>query len=93
MEMKSRKTTEGFAESATASLASPALAGLRVPEYLNTRQAAAYLGVSRQFLEIARHRGAGGPEYVKLARLVRYRRLDLDAFMEAHLRRHTAKAP
>ena len=48
--------------------------------YLNTEQASNYLGLSRQFLEIARHKGCG-PIYIKLARAVRYRRADLDAFI------------
>jgi hypothetical protein len=54
-------------------------------EYLTTVQAAAYLKLSPQFLEIARYKGDGsGPEYIKLARSVRYRRSALDAFMDAH---------
>ncbi len=41
-------------------------------EYLTTVEAANYLKLSRQFLEIARHRGDGsGPQYIKLARAVR----------------------
>ncbi len=62
---------------------------LRVPSVMNTDEAAEYLKVSTQFLEIARHRG-GGPRYVKLARMVRYRRVDLDAWLAEHLREHTA---
>jgi hypothetical protein len=53
---------------------------LLLPEYLDTRQAAAYLGMSKQQLELWRCKG-GGPSYVKLAHAVRYRRSDLDAFM------------
>ena len=39
--------------------------------YLTTSEAAEYLHLSKQFLEIARHRG-DGPPYIKLARAVRY---------------------
>ena len=49
------------------------------PEYMTTPQAAAYLGLSTQFLEIARCRG-GGPKYIKLAQAVRYSKSDLDEF-------------
>ena len=52
-------------------------------EYLTTEQAAGYLGLSAEFLEVARYRGDGsGPPFIKLQRLVRYRRADLDAWME-----------
>jgi hypothetical protein len=55
--------------------------------YLTTVEAAAYLKLSRQFLEIARHRGDGsGPDYIKLDRAVRYRRSALDAWMNSHNR-------
>ena len=39
--------------------------------YLTTAEAAEYLRLSKQFLEIARHRG-DGPPYIQLARAVRY---------------------
>ncbi len=61
-----------------------------VPQYMNTRQAAEYLGVSTQFLEIARCRG-GGPRYIKLAQAVRYHRDDLDDYMLTHRKAHTAE--
>ena len=50
------------------------------PEYLTTPQAAQYLNLSTQHLEIMRHQGEG-PRFLKLPRLVRYRRADLDAWM------------
>ena len=50
------------------------------PEYIDTRQAAAHLGVSTKQMEKWRITG-GGPPYSKMARAVRYRRSDLDAFM------------
>ncbi len=58
---------------------------LPTAEYLTTIQAAAYLGLSRQYLEIARHKGEGMP-FVKLSRCVRYKRSDLDAYMAARRR-------
>ncbi len=60
------------------------------PEYLTTVQAAAYLGLSRQQLEIWRSKG-GGPIYVKLSHAVRYRRSALDDYMAARERDHTAE--
>ena len=54
-------------------------------DYMTTREAAAYVKLSRQFLEGARYRGDGsGPPYIKLERAVRYRRSALDAWMAAH---------
>ena len=58
--------------------------------YLNTKQAAVYLGLSHQYLEIARHKG-GGPQYIKLAKAVRYRLEDLDEWMANHIQKHTAE--
>jgi hypothetical protein len=56
-----------------------------VSQYMTTQEAAAYLNLSRQFLEAARYRGDGsGPAYIKLERAVRYRRSVLDAWMSAH---------
>jgi hypothetical protein len=62
-----------------------ALKQFHVPqvEYLTTEGASTYTNYSTQFLEIARHRADGsGPPYIKQARAVRYRRADLDAWME-----------
>jgi hypothetical protein len=53
--------------------------------YLTTIESAAYLKLSRQFLEGARYRADGsGPPYIKLERAVRYRKTALDAWMAAH---------
>ena len=57
-------------------------------EYLTTSEAAKYLGVSRQWLEIGRHKGYG-PPYIKLARLVRYWIRDLDKHMQSNRRNNT----
>ena len=58
--------------------------------YLTTTEAAHYLRMSKQFLEIARHRG-DGPPYIKLARVVRYHRPSLDQWMLERQRHHTAE--
>jgi predicted DNA-binding transcriptional regulator AlpA len=58
--------------------------------YFNTKQAAFYLGLSTQYLEIARHKGHG-PQYIKLAKAVRYRVDDLDDWMADHIQHHTAE--
>ena len=62
-------------------------------QYLSTRQAAGYLGVSRQTLEIGRHKGTG-PIYCRPvnSRIVRYFLPDLDAWMQGSRRQHTAAA-
>jgi excisionase family DNA binding protein len=54
-------------------------------EYFTTKDAAQYLGVSHQYLELARHRGEG-PPYYKLSRAIRYKRSDLDEWMNRHQR-------
>lgn len=59
-------------------------------EYMNTKQAAEYLGFSVQFLEIGRHKGYG-PTYLKFPQAVRYKRTDLDAWAGEHRRQHTSQ--
>lgn len=51
---------------------------------LTTAGASSYLGLSRSCLEKLRVYG-GGPRYLKLRRLVRYRTTDLDAWLAQHL--------
>nr|BDD48223.1 hypothetical protein 6 [bacterium] len=52
-------------------------------ELLSTKQVAAWLGVSVQWLEIGRHKGYG-PNYIKLSpRRIRYRRLDVSVWLES----------
>ncbi len=58
--------------------------------YCDTKSAASYLGLSTQYLEIARHKG-NGPKFIKLSRAVRYRRSDLDTWMTAQLHQHTGE--
>jgi excisionase family DNA binding protein len=53
-------------------------------DLMTTKQAAEYLGVSRQFLERDRWKGATIP-FVRIgARTVRYRIKDLDDYMDAN---------
>ena len=61
-----------------------------VPEILNTTQLAKFLGVSTQYLEIARLKG-NGPPFSRVGRLVRYRRATIDAWLEAHEVRSTSE--
>ena len=56
---------------------------------LDSNEAAEYLGLRRTTLEAWRCRG-GGPRFVKLSRLVKYRRADLDAFIESRIRSNTS---
>jgi len=56
--------------------------------FLNTRQAAEFLGMQPQTLDAWRCRGCG-PRFVKLGRAVRYRRADLDAWVESRVRANT----
>lgn len=66
---------------------------VQFPEHgvFTTIEAAAYLRVSRQFLEIGRTRG-GGPSFCKFSRAVRYRRVDLDAWLASTVVNSTAAA-
>jgi hypothetical protein len=75
-------TAQAAAERAVAE----ALRKFHVPasEYLTTPQAATDTNYSEEYLEIARHRADGsGPDYIKQSRAVRYRRADLDRWMES----------
>jgi len=59
-------------------------------EVLNEKQAAAYLNLSLAFLRRRRSLGTPpgsipGPKYAKLGKAVRYRREDLDDWLEKYL--------
>jgi excisionase family DNA binding protein len=56
---------------------------------LNPREAANYLGLSTSWLAKLRLTG-DGPPFLKLGRQVRYRRADLDAWLNQRLRRSTS---
>jgi excisionase family DNA binding protein len=50
-------------------------------ELLSRREAAAYLGIAENTLAIWKSSGRYNLPYIKLGRLVKYRRVDLDAFI------------
>ena len=58
--------------------------------FLNTDQAAHYIGLSRRTLEKMRTSG-GGPRYRKHGRYVRYHIDDLDAWSADHLKTSTSE--
>jgi excisionase family DNA binding protein len=74
------------------SLATPVHRERGTAEVLTTLEAANYLGVSKQLLELLRLKG-GGPRYAKLSRLVRYRRSALDEWLIEHERVSTSTGP
>ena len=57
---------------------------------LSTAQAAEYLGVRRRTLETWRRNGAGPPFISISKRCVRYRKTDLDRWLEERVRRSTS---
>ena len=70
------------------------IAEFAASEVLDTEQAAAYLKVSTQLLELMRVRG-DGPKFSRLGgnRLIRYRRASLDEWVMFHERTSTADIP
>ena len=61
------------------------------PEFMDTRHAAAVLGLSHRTLEGYRVSG-GGPDFHRFGNRVRYRRSDLDAWAAARRAGTTAQA-
>lgn len=59
-------------------------------EFLNTKQAAEYLGLKPNTLDIWRQVGKG-PAFVKVGRYVRYRRRDIDTWIESRVRCSTSE--
>ena len=59
---------------------------------LDTRSAAAYLGLAPATLEIWRSTGRYDLPYMKIGRCVRYRRSDLDTFLQRRTFTHTGRA-
>jgi hypothetical protein len=57
---------------------------------LTTREAASLLRCSAQRLETARLRG-DGPKFIKHGRSVRYRRADLEQYLDQHVRSNTSE--
>ena len=58
---------------------------------MKTPQAADYVGLSKPTLERFRISG-DGPAYCKLGGAVRYRKVDLNAWLESRLTRSTSEA-
>lgn len=56
--------------------------------FLDTEESARYLDLKKTTLEAWRCRGVG-PRFAKLGRSVRYRRADLDAWIESRIRENT----
>ena len=54
-----------------------------IVEYLTTREVAAYLRASRQWLEIGRSKSCG-PPFTKVEGIVRYKRAEVDRWMLDH---------
>ncbi|HEX2988907.1 MAG TPA: helix-turn-helix domain-containing protein [Chloroflexota bacterium] len=57
--------------------------------WLDTRSLADYLNVTTRAVESWRQLG-DGPPFVKVGRLCRYRRADVDAWIESRVRRSTS---
>lgn len=58
---------------------------------LNTREAAAYVGLSKSTLEKKRGKAGGGPVFVRLGGAIRYRQADLDQYIRERLWRGDAR--
>jgi excisionase family DNA binding protein len=52
------------------------------PELLDVAEAAAYLGLQKHTLDIWRSSGRYGLPFIKVGRRIKYRRQDLDRFLE-----------
>lgn len=59
-------------------------------DILNTKEAAAYVRLGKPTLERFRITGSG-PVYVKLGSAVRYRKVDLDAWLASRATRSTSE--
>jgi len=57
---------------------------------LTRKEAADYLNIKKGTLEVWAVTGKG-PQFMKLGRAVRYRKIDLDAYMEKSLRANTSE--
>jgi excisionase family DNA binding protein len=55
------------------------------PDRLNEEQAAEYLGVAEQTLQNWRCRKRYNLPYIRVGRLIRYRKVDLDKWLESRL--------
>lgn len=62
-----------------------------IPEILDTPEAASFVKLSAVTMERLRVKG-DGPPYCKLGKAVRYRRIDLEAWLASRLIRSTSEA-
>ena len=58
-------------------------------EFLRTKDAAEYLALGKNTLEVWRVHGQG-PPFVKMGKAVRYRQEDLDNFIKSSMRANTS---
>ena len=61
-----------------------------LPNTLNSKQAAKYMGVSEAAMRLWRSQGKGPRHFKAGEKLVRYRRVDLDSWIEERLNQTTA---
>ena len=59
-------------------------------DVFRTKEAAGYMDLKKSTLEAWRCRG-GGPVFLKLGKAVRYRKKDLDSFINARTRTSTSQ--
>lgn len=57
---------------------------------MTEKEVAALICITPRALQNWRLRG-GGPEYIKIGRLVRYQRRDVEAFIQERKRKHTSQ--
>lgn len=62
-----------------------------LPELGTTEEVAVYLGISPRTLENKRYDGTG-PRYIKAGRAVRYRRKDVEQWLDDNSRAHSSEA-
>lgn len=60
-------------------------------DFIDTRQAAEFLGLKKNTLDIWRLQGKG-PRFTRFGRAVRYRLSDLENFIEANTYKHTSES-
>ncbi len=61
------------------------------PAVMTTDEVARYLGINKKTLDRMRGRG-DGPSYLRLTgKIIRYRRADIDNFIESRVRSNTAQ--
>lgn len=60
-------------------------------ELLDQSRVATILGTTEKFLEARRCRG-GGPAYIRVGRLIRYRKSDVDAWLDSRRVSSTSEA-